>query len=47
MAPSFLHSPRWFPTLLWGNSLGLCWISSLGLFFDLPVEIAAASGKYA
>jgi hypothetical protein len=47
MAPSTLHSPRWFPALPRGNSLALCWISGLGLFFDLPVEIAAASGKYA
>jgi hypothetical protein len=47
MAPSSLHSPCWFPTPLWGNSGALSWISGLGLFFDLPAQIAAASGKHA
>ena len=46
MAPSSLHSSRWFSTLLWGNS-ALSWISGLGLFFDLPAEIAAAFVNYA
>jgi hypothetical protein len=46
MAPSSLHSPRFLSKLPLGNSLALSWISRLGLLFDFPVEIAAASGRY-
>jgi hypothetical protein len=42
MAPSSVHSSRWFPTLLWSAFSGM-W----GLFFYLPAEIAAAFVNYA
>jgi hypothetical protein len=45
MARSSVHSSRWFPTLLWSNSIALSWM--WGLFFDLPAEIAAAFVNYA
>ena len=45
MAPSSVHSSRWFPTLLWSNSIALSWM--WGLFFYLPAEIAAAFVNYA
>ncbi len=35
MVPSSPKSSRWFPTLLWGNSIALSWMWGLGLFFSV------------
>ncbi len=33
--PSTLKIPRWFGSLLWGNSVALSWMWGLGLFFSV------------
>lgn len=35
MAAASPNSNRWFPTLLWGNSIALSWTWGLGLFFSV------------
>lgn len=35
MAAASPTSSRWFPTLLWGNSIALSWTWGLGLFFSV------------
>lgn len=35
MAASSPNPSRWFPTLLWGNSVALSWTWGLGLFFSV------------
>lgn len=35
MAAASPTSTRWFPTLLWGNSIALSWTWGLGLFFSV------------
>ena len=35
MPASELKPPRWFNTLLWGNSIALSWMWGLGLFFSV------------
>lgn len=35
MTPSSSSFPRWFLTLLWGNSVALSWMWGLGLFFSV------------
>jgi len=35
MSAAARTNPRWFPTLLWGNSIALSWTWGLGLFFSV------------
>lgn len=35
MAPDSPKFSRWFPTILWGNSIALSWMWGLGLFFSV------------
>ena len=39
MAAASPTSNRWFPTLLWGNSVALSWTWGLGLFFSVQFTV--------
>lgn len=39
MAAASSTSNRWFPTLLWGNSIALSWTWGLGLFFSVQFTV--------